>query len=106
MFSLRFQSDGNVLALAYDRDVERFLGEVVLSRQANYDQYWRVWVNHDYQKDGKCSVLRDYDIEHYDCNALLPFMCEHGAYPVLLRCVSFFILAKGWFISKERLGCQ
>ena len=35
---------------------------------------------HDVRKDHLCSVLRDYKIEHIDCDVLLPYICEKCNY--------------------------
>lgn len=66
------------MARALEKHLERFLGDLVASVQENYNEYWRTWVWYDIRKEGLCSVLRDYKIEHIDCNILLPYICEKG----------------------------
>ena len=60
------------------KNVERFMGELVSSAQENYNDKWRVWVDNREEDGSRCSVLEDYEIEHYDCNLLLPYICERG----------------------------
>ena len=81
---MRLQRDRGTMARAYDtgpsRKLERFLGEVVQAGQENYDVHWRAWVYSDWQKDGLCTMLKDYKIDHVDCNTLLPYVCEKGGH--------------------------
>ena len=46
----------------------------------NYNPYWLTWVYHEWQVEGMCTMMRDYHIEHADCNTLLPFVCERGEF--------------------------
>ena len=62
-----------------ERATEVFVGELVIQRQFNYDQFWKVWVFKDYNYASKCMSLVNYRvIEQKDCDQLLPAVCERG----------------------------
>jgi hypothetical protein len=72
------QKERAILAWARTLAEEKYLGEIISSSQINYNPYWRTWVYHEWQVEGLCTAMRDYRIEHVDCNTLLPFVCERG----------------------------
>ena len=74
------QSNGARMGWSRHKSVERFMGELVSSAQENYNEKWRVWVDNREEDGSRCSVLQDYQIELYNCDLLLPYICERGTF--------------------------
>ncbi len=93
------QSNGARIGWARHKDVERFMGELVSSAQENYDERWRVWVDHRKQDGAQCSSLRNYKISMVDCDRLLPYICERGE-------PSFYRNVQQWWCLDTRCVSQ
>ena len=77
------QAEKGTLAHVRDRETEVFVGELILSQQANYNEYWKTWVFKDYNHNDKCMTIINYKVYEDNCNLLLPVVCETGKTPKL-----------------------
>ncbi|XP_064633824.1 protein bark beetle-like isoform X2 [Lineus longissimus] len=59
-----------------------FLRAMIIRLQTNYDEFvTRVWVYYTGNASpGRCTVIRHWWHEKFDCEALLPFICEKNPY--------------------------
>lgn len=94
---LSYQANRGRLAWARHRlSLDQYFGEIVSSMQDNYNEFWKTWVYSDSRKDGLCTVLINYKIEHTDCNENLPFICERGQFEsvelITRRCKSLVVV--------------
>ena len=77
-----FQRERSTLAWSRDRNMEHYFGELIASSQSNYTEWRKAWVYSEWKKQGYCTCIRNFLLEHHNCDRRYPYICERDPYMI------------------------